>query len=113
MLLISHNLDTKTPNIAQLETKEKIKQQIQKAIDDDMADAITLCTSNATYLCEELSETFGIPVVDGLSSAVKLAEAVAGLKLKTSKAGGYAEPFAKHFLGMTQIMSPTPDENNQ
>lgn len=103
-------LDRIPPNLDVLESKESIKKLIQLSIDDDMAETIALCTSNASDLAEELSDFFGIPIVDGLSSAVKLAEALVGLKLKTSKAGGYAEPFTKKFQGMTSIMSPKPSE---
>ena len=34
----------------------------------------------------------GLPVIDGVSSAVKLAEACSILNLKTSKIGAYAGP---------------------
>jgi allantoin racemase len=38
-------------------------------------------------------------VIDGVASAVKLAEALATLGLKTSKIGAYALPRSKPYLG--------------
>ena len=41
----------------------------------------------------------GLPVVDGVAAAVKLAEALVGLGLTTSKRGPYAPPLPKPFTG--------------
>ena len=43
----------------------------------------------------ELAERHGLPVIEGVAAAVKLAEALAALGLKTSKRGGYAPPRPK------------------
>ncbi|NUP16293.1 MAG: Asp/Glu/hydantoin racemase, partial [Streptomyces sp.] len=37
----------------------------------------------------------GLPVVDGVGAAVKLAESLVGLGLGTSRVGGYARPLPK------------------
>lgn len=42
---------------------------------------------------------FGLPVIDGVSSGVKLAEALISLGVKTSKIGGYAYPYKKTYQG--------------
>ena len=47
-----------------------------------------------------LSKKFEVPVVDGVAAAVKQAEALAALKLKTSRRGAYASPGAKAYSGI-------------
>jgi allantoin racemase len=46
-------------------------------------------------LDEKVSSALGVPVVDGVAAAVKLAEAVVGLGLRTSKVRSYAAPLPK------------------
>jgi allantoin racemase len=45
-------------------------------------------------------------VIDGVASAVKLAEALATLGLKTSKIGAYADPRPKTYLGSFAPFGP-------
>jgi allantoin racemase len=46
-------------------------------------------------LDEKVAAAIGAPVVDGVAAAVKLAEAVVGLGLRTSKVRTYAAPRPK------------------
>lgn len=46
------------------------------------------------------------PVIDGVASAVKLAEAFGALGLKTSKIGAYAHPRPKAYRGMFATFEP-------
>jgi hypothetical protein len=48
-------------------------------------------------LAARLSEKHGLPVIGGVASAVKLAEAFVTLGLRTSKIGSYAGPRPKPF----------------
>ena len=57
-------------------------------------------------LTAKLSQKFGVPVVDGVAAAVKQAEALAGLKLTTSRRGSYASPGAKNYTGILQPFAP-------
>jgi allantoin racemase len=41
----------------------------------------------------------GVPVIEGAGAAVKLAETLVGLRLLTSKTGGWATPTAKPYKG--------------
>ncbi len=52
----------------------------------------------------KLSRKFGVPVVDGVAAAVKQAEALAGLKLTTSRRGSYASPGAKAYTGILRTV---------
>jgi allantoin racemase len=49
---------------------------------------------------------FGVPVVEGVSAAVKQAEALITLGLSTSKRGAYARPVAKPYVGDLERFAP-------
>ena len=57
-------------------------------------------------LAARLTEIHGLPVVDGVAGAVKLAEAFGTLDLKTSKLGAYASPVPKAYLGTFAAFGP-------
>jgi allantoin racemase len=48
-----------------------------------------------TGLQRVVGEKLGLPVVDGVGAAVKLAESLVALELTTSRAGSYARPVPK------------------
>ena len=50
-------------------------------------------------LCRTLQQRLGVPVVDGVSAAVKMAEALVALGLRTEKLGDYAAPLPKRWSG--------------
>jgi hypothetical protein len=54
----------------------------------------------------ELSTAIGAPVIDGVTAAVKLVEALAGLGLQTAKRGEYAPPLEKQYAGLFASFSP-------
>ena len=57
-------------------------------------------------LAAMLSQKFEVPVVDGVAAAVKQAEALVGLKLRTSRRGSYALPAAKLYTGLLAPFAP-------
>ncbi|MCQ0987412.1 aspartate/glutamate racemase family protein [Jiella marina] len=73
----------------------RISDEIAKAISEDGAEAIVLGCAGMAAFAERLSERHGVPVVEGVSAAVKLMEGAVSLGLKTSKRGGYARPRPK------------------
>lgn len=70
--------------------EDLISNEVQKAIADDGADAIVLGCAGMADLNHRLATRFGLPVIDGVSCAVSLAEALVSIGLRTSKMGGYA-----------------------
>jgi allantoin racemase len=48
----------------------------------------------------------GVPVIDGVAAAVKLAEALVGLGLRTSKRGDLAWPLPKPYTGALAYLAP-------
>jgi allantoin racemase len=84
--------------------RERISNEIRKAVQEDRAEAIVLgCADFASLLTKE----HGVPVLDGVACAVKLCEALVSLGLKTSKTGGYALPRTKRYAGVFAPYSPS------
>ena len=77
----------------------KIGAEIELAKQQDKAEVIVLGCAGMADLAARLAARHGVPVIDGVASAVKLAEALATLGLKTSKVGAYAPPRPKPYLG--------------
>lgn len=89
------------------DARRKISGEIARAIAEDKAEAIVLGCAGMADLAHELSQEHGVPVLDGVACAVRLAETVSALGLKTSKVGGYAAPLAKRFAGFYAPLSPS------
>ena len=68
----------------------RIGEEIGRAVAEDRAEAIVLGCAGMTDLTERLAAEHGLPVLDGVSCAVAMAEAMVRLRLKTSRLGGYA-----------------------
>ena len=77
----------------------RIADEIERAKADDRAEAIVLGCAGMADLAGRLAEAHGLPVLDGVACAVKLAENLVALGLRTSKRGGYARPLAKEYKG--------------
>ena len=86
----------------------KLDAEIALALDRG-ADAIVLGCAGMADLAAALSQKFGVPVIDGVAAAVKQAEALVGLKLRTSRRGAYAFPAVKQYSGMLKPFAPTQD----
>ncbi|MFM2481376.1 aspartate/glutamate racemase family protein [Celerinatantimonas sp. YJH-8] len=69
------------------------------------AEAIVLGCAGMAYLAGELSGTLGVPVIDGVCAAVKLAESLSQLGLSIAKSGQYGAPYPKLFKGRYQHWS--------
>ena len=84
---------------------EKLDAEIIRALEQG-AEAIVLGCAGMADLAAALSKKFDVPVVDGVAAAVKQAEALAVLKLTTSRRGSYASPAAKSYAGMLAAFAP-------
>jgi len=87
----------------------QISAEIERARHEDRAEAIVLGCAGMADLAARLTEQHGLPVIDGVASAVKLAEACGVLGLKTSKTGAYATPLSKPYLGAFAAFAPRRD----
>lgn len=77
----------------------RIVEEAKAAVEDDHAEAICLGCAGMAGLEEAITSQLHVPVIDGVGAAVRLAEAVVGLGLATSKVSTYAPPDPKHIAG--------------
>lgn len=84
----------------------KLRQQIELALAEDRAEAIVLGCAGMADLAHALQQEYGVPVVDGVSAAVKQAEALIAQRLTTSKRGSYINPLAKAYAGVMAEFTP-------
>lgn len=85
---------------------QRILACAREALLHDRSGAIVLGCAGMADLCHSLQRELGVPVVDGVAAAVKLAEALVGLGLRTSKHGDYAAPLTKAYAGLAAPYSP-------
>jgi allantoin racemase len=83
----------------------KIIQESLRAKDEDGIGAIVLGCGGMADLSATISEAVGLPVVEGVTAAVKLAESLAHLGLQTSKHGDLDFPRPKAFTGQFRHFS--------
>ncbi|MGX7679167.1 aspartate/glutamate racemase family protein [Jatrophihabitans sp. DSM 45814] len=69
-----------------------IIEQAEIAVSYDHAEVICLGCGGMAGLAEAITNRLGVPVVDGVAAGVRLAEALVGLGLSTSKVCTYASP---------------------
>ena len=77
------------------EAERLLRAEIESARREDRAEAIILGCAGMSSLCGRLRQATGVPVIDGVTAAVKLAEALVGAGYATSKVNAYAYPRAK------------------
>ncbi|WP_151710479.1 aspartate/glutamate racemase family protein [Acinetobacter brisouii] len=77
------------------ETYEKLLETCLRAKENDGVGAIVLGCGGMSKHVESISKQLNIPVIDGVTAAVKLLEALHGLGLRTSKWGDYDYPNQK------------------
>lgn len=76
----------------------RISAEIGRAIAEDRAEAIVLGCAGMADLADALAKEHGLPVLDGVSCAVGLAEAMVRLRILTSRVGGYSPPPASKLM---------------
>ena len=70
-----------------------------RAKHEDGIGAIVLGCGGMAGLDEKIRQRTGVPVVDGVSAAVTIAESLVRMGLSTSKVRTYATPRAKKVVG--------------
>ncbi len=76
-----------------------IVAEAREAVEKDHAEVICLGCAGMAGLEEAITSELNVPVIDGVGAAVRLAEAIVGLGLKTSKRSTYAYPDPKTIIG--------------
>ncbi|MCY1128026.1 aspartate/glutamate racemase family protein [Frigidibacter sp. RF13] len=70
----------------------RISAEIGRAVAEDRAEAIVLGCAGMADLADALAKEHGLPVLDGVTCAVGLAEAMVRMRIRTSRLGGYSPP---------------------
>jgi allantoin racemase len=78
---------------------EAIVRQAREAVENDHAEVIVLGCGGMAELEEKVTAATGVPIVDGVRSAVTIAEGLVRMGLSTSKVRTYATPRAKRITG--------------
>ena len=88
------------------ENLDKLNKGIQDTKKNDNAEAIILGCAGMADLAKNLETKHKLPVIEGVSSAVVLAESLVNLQIKTSKVGSYALPRKKEYMGYLNKFKP-------
>ncbi|ADT99128.1 MULTISPECIES: aspartate/glutamate racemase family protein [Mycolicibacterium] len=78
---------------------EAIVRQAREAVENDHAEVICLGCGGMAELEEKVRAATGVPIVDGVRSAVTIAEGLVRMGLSTSKVRTYATPREKKVTG--------------
>ncbi|MDH4569915.1 aspartate/glutamate racemase family protein [Pseudomonas sp. BN414] len=70
-----------------------------EALERDESGAIVLGCAGMSHLAAALQEEIGVPVIDGVSAALKMVELLGELRLSTSKRGDLDFPLPKPYAG--------------
>jgi allantoin racemase len=90
-------------------TYRRIRDGAAHLLRGDRAEAIILGCAGMSVLGPRLAVELGVPVIDGVGAAVKLAESLLRLGLSTSKRGSYATPGTAPARG-TRRRGPAPSK---
>lgn len=86
--------------------QEKVRARCIQALQEDGCGAIVLGCGGMATLAQELTRELRVPVIDGVSAAVKMVESLVALGLSTSKHGDLAFPENKALSGHFQALNP-------
>ena len=82
----------------------RLRELCATVVDEDRADVIILGGAPLAGLARTIAGEIAVPVVDGVSSAVRHAETLVALKPGTARAGSFAPPPAKPNAGLSAPM---------
>ena len=80
-------------------TAKAFVDQARRCVEEDGAEVVCLGCAGMAGVHEAVAAALDVPVVDGVAAAARLAEALVGLGLTTSKARSYAPPRPKEVRG--------------
>ena len=87
-------------------TLQCLEDTAMRALRSDNSNSIVLGCAGMAPLCERLSQRLGVPVVDGVTAAVKLCEAMTGSLRLASQTAGYVYPLPKAYVGWAHTLAP-------
>ncbi len=99
-------LDVPIPDItaAKDQLRDRLLEECTRAIEQDEAEVIILGGGPIAGLAREEADRIPVPMLDGVSCAVRLAEAVAGLGVRPPIRGSFARPRPKPAKGLSPAL---------
>ncbi|UXK14144.1 allantoin racemase [Erwinia pyrifoliae] len=85
--------------------QEKVRQRCIQAKREDGSGAIVLGCGGMADLARELTRELNMPVIDGVTAAVKMVESLVALGLGTSKHGDLDYPLRKNLSGQFEHLN--------
>ncbi|MBT2554050.1 aspartate/glutamate racemase family protein [Arthrobacter sp. ISL-5] len=86
----------------QQDFKETLLALSRQAVTEDGADVVILAGAPLAGLARDLRGQIPVPVVDGISAGIRMAEAVVGLESGPHRAGAFAPPPVKARRGLSE-----------
>ena len=81
-------------------TEQKIEEKIKEILDNSDTEIFVLGCAGMADFAVKMKKKYNIPVIEGISVAVKFAESFIDLDLKTSSRNSFATPRSKKFTGI-------------
>jgi allantoin racemase len=99
-------LDVPIPDITQAKEKlrERLLEECGRAVDEDEAEVIIFGGAPIAGLARQVAASVPVPTLDGVSCAVRLAEAVVGLHPRPPSRGTFARPGRKPAKGLSAAL---------
>ncbi|TLM84234.1 aspartate/glutamate racemase family protein [Pseudarthrobacter sp. NamE5] len=86
----------------QQDFRETLLALSREAVAEDGADVVILAGAPLAGLAREVTGQIPVPVVDGISAGIRMAEAVVGLQSGLHRAGAFAAPPVKGRQGLSE-----------
>lgn len=83
---------------------QALAKQSRKCMEEDGAECIVLGCAGFVQFVDKLNQELPIPVIDGVSPAVKLCETLVDMGCKSSKQNLWANPEPKEILGLKDVI---------
>lgn len=87
------------------ELRERLVAEALSAVESDGAEAVILGGGPIAGLAREVAHRIPVPAIDGVSCAVRLAEALVGLAPRAPVRGSFARPPAKRTRGLSPALA--------
>jgi allantoin racemase len=99
-------LDVPIPDItrAKEQLRERLLEECGRAVDEDEAEVIIFGGAPIAGLARQVAASIPVPTLDGVSCAVRLAEAVVGLHPRSPSRGTFARPRPKPAEGLSAAL---------
>ena len=86
--------------------EKKLDEKINNLVNSKKTDVIVLGCAGMTDFADKIQKKYKIPVIEGISASIQIAQAMLNLNLKTSKLNAYAYPRQKEYLGEFNRFKP-------